>query len=97
MIKFKNEYTEAGTYVLEIPEGAISNDDTKKVNPALSYTYTIAENPGVGVETVETAEALRGDVYTTAGVLVLRNADAEAVKTLERGIYIINGRKFVVK
>ncbi len=97
LIKFKNEYTEAGTYVLEIPEGAISHGDSKKVNPALSYTYTIAEDPGVGVETVETAEALRGDVYTTAGVLVLRNADAEAVKTLERGIYIINGKKFVVK
>ena len=37
------------------------------------------------------------DVYNLAGILVLRNADAEAIRNLPAGFYIAGGRKILVK
>ncbi len=36
-------------------------------------------------------------VYNAAGILLLNNADAAALRTLTPGLYIINGRKLMVK
>ncbi|MCM1369632.1 MAG: hypothetical protein NC204_04595 [Candidatus Amulumruptor caecigallinarius] len=51
-----------------------------------------------GVEgiTMETAGE-NFDVYNVAGVLVLRNANAAMINTLAKGIYVANGKKFIVK
>jgi hypothetical protein len=43
------------------------------------------------------AEATSFDVYTLNGVCVLRNASAEDVKLLDKGVYIINGRKVALR
>lgn len=37
------------------------------------------------------------DVYSISGVCVLKSATYEDLKNLENGIYIINGKKFIVK
>lgn len=47
----------------------------------------------VGIETAETAP--HGDIYNLHGVLV-RSA-AESLKGMKSGIYIMNGKKFIVK
>lgn len=37
----------------------------------------------------------RHDIYNTAGVLVMRNADASQLKSLPAGLYIVEGRKVI--
>lgn len=48
----------------------------------------------IGVETDNTEKTT--DVYTTSGVRVLHNATKADIENLASGIYIINGKKFVV-
>jgi hypothetical protein len=37
------------------------------------------------------------DVFTTMGIRILHNASADAVKSLSPGVYIVNGKKLLVK
>ncbi len=88
--------TEAGEYTLTIPEGAINVDGAEDIiNSEIVLNWTVS--PNVGVDGIVNDGDLRGDVYTVTGVRVLRDADADAVRSLEKGIYVINGRKVVVK
>ncbi|MCM1319105.1 MAG: carboxypeptidase-like regulatory domain-containing protein [Muribaculaceae bacterium] len=43
------------------------------------------------------ADAQVGDVVAPTGIVVLRNATAEQLRSLDKGIYIVGGRKVVVK
>lgn len=43
------------------------------------------------------ADGVKGDVVTPTGVIVLRDASASDIRTLDKGIYIFAGRKVVVK
>ncbi len=47
-----------------------------------------------GIDNVESTEAPRGDVYTVSGMLVAKDGD---LSRLAKGIYIVNGKKYVVK
>lgn len=89
---------EAGEYTLYIPQGTFGDEafgmmQGGHANPDYRIAYTIGT---VGVDEVG-AENLCGDVYNVAGVPVLRNADAQAIRSLEKGIYIVDGKKIVVK
>jgi len=37
------------------------------------------------------------DVYTVSGLLVKKAADRETLKTLKKGLYIINGKGVLIK
>ena len=37
------------------------------------------------------------DIYSVTGLLVKKNATANDVKALKKGIYIVNGKKFIKK
>lgn len=50
-----------------------------------------------GVENVISDKASTGDVYNMQGICVKRGASVEDLNSLPTGIYIINGKKFVVK
>lgn len=50
-----------------------------------------------GVENVISDKASTGDVYNMQGICVKRAATTEDLNTLPTGIYIINGKKIVVK
>lgn len=50
----------------------------------------------VGVESVA-AQATKGNVYTTTGICVLKNATMADTRNLQPGIYIFNGKKILVK
>lgn len=95
-ITFANAITEDGTYTLTIPAGALTwNDNEANTNPTdLVYTYTIGT--GTGIDNIVANAGGKVDVYTVNGVSVLRNADAAAVKSLNKGLYIINGKKVVI-
>lgn len=84
-----NSYAEAplkleeGTYVLQLVTGWCTDA------PAMNVTWYVKS--GVGVEAVETAEALT--VYTTSGILLGENMDKAAFEALPAGLYIVNGKK----
>lgn len=46
---------------------------------------------------IEAAAALRADVYNLQGIRVRRNADIDALRSLPAGIYVVAGRKLMVK
>lgn len=56
--------------------------------------FQIGESDGLNAIVAGNAAA---DVYNASGVCVLRNATAEQMKSLPAGIYIANGKKFVVR
>ena len=88
--------TELGTYRLTIPENAIivlDNAGVSGPNKEATFDYNVTY---ASVEDI-IAEATSFDVYTLNGVCVLRNASAEDVKLLDKGVYIINGRKVALR
>lgn len=84
----------AGTYVLTINEGAFLIGEEH--SPALEATYIVVDTT-TGVSEVLGEEASEYNVYTVNGVQVLKNADKNAVNALPAGLYIINGKKVIVK
>ncbi len=87
------------TYVIEIPEGLFGDKAWDKgkgghANPALKYEYTLTTPDGIAETIAETAQV---DVYTLNGVLVLKAAGREALKTLKKGIYVIDGKKVILQ
>lgn len=98
---------------LESPEGAeifttyIIGEDTvtltgNEINiPALygrsGRIYISSSQTPDRIQDISAYGDNRMDVYSLSGVLLIHNADKEAVKRLEPGIYIIGARKLVVK
>lgn len=68
-----------------------------------SCIITVEENEGgdnggdVGSVSSVVTEIENANVYNTQGSLVLRNANADALRSLIPGIYIVNGKKIVVR
>ncbi len=71
---------------VETPDGVDHED----------YAYEFINNTDAIDHIVADADG-KVDVYTIDGICVLRNADAAAVKNLRNGLYVINGKKVVVK
>lgn len=88
---------EDGDYEMEVPAGAFSFniDNVPGIqSPVLVFHYTIKTND-VRVAGIAADENVT--VYTMTGVCVMRNAEREALNTLAKGIYVVNGRKVVIK
>lgn len=95
-------------YTFTIPEMAI--DENTKVTVSLAdaecsdgldhsidYTAEFGYMTS-GIESVESGDSLKKmDVYNIAGVRVLKDASRSALNTLPKGIYIVNGKKIVIK
>ncbi len=92
--------TENGTYSVIVPSTAYTAQ-------GLDYdTYNYYDIITIDMEcefTVTTsalnsiqAEAQSFTVYTTSGVCVLRDANADQVKALPKGLYIVNGKKVAI-
>lgn len=81
-----------GAFTLVIPEGALDCDTF--ANKAIEATYKVDGTQDSIEEIVAGAETVT--VYNAAGILVLDNANVEAVEALEPGLYIINGKKVVL-
>ena len=96
------EVTEEGAYTLVIPARLIfeGNDEwgssVVDYAPEIRINYTIGEDEGDGIDAI-LAEGGTVDVYTVSGVLVKKDAGAADLKSLKKGIYIINGKKMAVK
>lgn len=82
------EQTEKGIYTLEIPEGYFVTPSGDSL-PAITLEYGIGMETGINHATINKANAAKA-TYTLSGVRV-NNAN------LRSGIYIVNGKKVVVK
>ena len=100
VIRFSEPITAEGTYVLTIAPELFADDQwdpmfgTGSANAELTYEFTVGEGDGVSSVSVDEGKVT---VYTLNGVKVLDNADRESLNTLKKGIYIVNGKKTVVK
>lgn len=93
-IALEEPITADGVYTVEVPEGFFYVGENADNAPAMTLTYQVGN--GDGISQVQAAEG-KVTVYTVSGRLVYRNADPAVIKNLHKGIYIINGRKCVVK
>ena len=89
--------TADGTYTLTIPAGALFNDSEGNYSNLEDIVITYIIGNETGIDNIVANAGGKVDVYTINGVNVLRNADAAAVKALGKGLYIINGKKVVIK
>lgn len=83
---------EVGTYTLSIPDGYFKAGDFT-VDGA-TYTYYVVNNL-TAVDTFKAEDSVT--VFTINGVRVLDNAPVDALRNLEKGFYIVNGKKVIMK
>lgn len=87
----------AGTFRFTIPVGMViitdNNDVVGKNKDNIVATY---DSEGTSVDTIG-VDAKDLNIYSVNGMLIKRNGTYEDVKALERGVYIINGKKYYVK
>lgn len=81
-----------GDYQLVVPAGLIKTAGSISVE----YVYDFVCDESGAVEGIEANDA-PADVFNAAGIVVLRNADENALRTLDKGLYIYKGRKIIVK
>lgn len=62
-----------------------------------SASVHLSSTTDVGVDQIDDNNDKRLDIYSSQGILILRNADNEMIKSLPAGIYIANGKKFIVR
>ena len=96
-VALKEELKTVGAYTLTIPAGCFNIGNTQGQvmgNKETVVVFNITENAqGINAVTVD-AEVV---VYNIAGVAVANGKASEVLKDLNKGIYIVNGKKFVVK
>lgn len=89
--------TADGTYTLTIPAGALYNDSDGNYSNLEDIVIVYIIGTESGIDSIVANAGGKVDIYTVNGVNVLRNADAAAVKALKKGLYIINGKKVMLK
>ena len=63
-----------------------------------SKTITVSLAKQDGVESVNAAAVAESrDVYTLTGILLISNATDAQLKALPAGIYVVGGRKLVIR
>ena len=95
------EVAEDGQYKVMVPQGLFGNLEYLetqghggKANKEISICYVVGSS--VGVEAIFNG-ANSIDVYDVNGMEVLKNANIDAAKTLKSGIYVINGKKVIIR
>ena len=93
--------TDNGQYKVVIPKGTFGDDpflgsdgEEGKANAEIILYYAIGET--VGVDAIVAGDSVI-NVYDINGVQILKNANVEAAKELKSGLYIINGKKVMIR
>ena len=87
---------------MELPDfnGSESPNTGKMIDDDMLGIFILPEdmleNP-VGIESAKSANDSPANIYNLQGILVKRNATADDLRSLPAGIYIMNGRKVIVK
>lgn len=86
--------TKVAEYSLVMKEGAVTLDGYEE-SPAIDKVYT--KDTVTGVFELFADESGNVTVYTVDGKVVLENVPADELRGLKKGLYIINGKKTLVK
>lgn len=90
-------YDKWGTGWIRKPQFAEDIDDTAIDHNLADTSFAVHPLGMTGVEDVASADAGTVTVYNLQGIVLLRDADPSAVRTLPPGLYIVNGRKTFVR
>lgn len=93
-IKVSEPIIKNGTYVLEIEDGFFEDRNGNAVK-GITLKY-IVENE-TDIEDIIAEGETNWVVYNMTGVKIFDTGNAQELKTLPKGIYIINGKKVIVK
>ena len=86
-----------GTYFLEIPTGYFIDRNGNNIQ-GITLKYIVKNNSGLDTNIEDIiAEGNNWTVYNITGVKVIDTDNAEDLKNLPKGIYIINSKKILVK
>ena len=94
VLTFEDTVTADGEYTLTVPV-TLFDDNWASYDMKYDFHYVIGD-PTYISSLVEAAGG-KADIYDTAGRTVKRAADADFVKSLKPGMYIINGKKTIVR
>ena len=88
---------ENGQYEIVLPDGAflIGEGEEMSLSQEAVFTYIVTDYSGI--DSVVVPQDGRYMVYDLNGMLVLDTDSASALRTLAPGLYVINGRKVVLK
>lgn len=94
ILYFSAKLTENGTYTISFPKGFFILNDNEDPSTAVTVTYVVGE-----VDAIDNinADAENFAVYSLTGSLVKANANKADLKNLPAGIYVVNGKKYLVK
>ena len=92
IISINGQIAVNGRYDFSVPSDALSVDGT---NCGIDFSYNL-DLPTTSIEAIDAENGVY-DVYTLDGVKVADAVDADAVKSLAPAVYIVIGRKVVVK
>lgn len=92
-VKFDFTTLEAGVYLLDIPDGVIILGEGVR-NGEVTYNFVITDSSMVNEIITESQEF---EVYNLQGIRVLKTTDKDEITNLAKGLYIINGKKVLVK
>ena len=93
-LKVIEPITTNGTYILEVPTGYFRDANGRDIN-GVTLRYTVKND--TSIEDIIAGGSNGWVIYNTAGIKVLETSDANRLEQLPDGIYIINGKKAVVK
>lgn len=87
-----------GVHILEIPTGYFIDRNGNPIE-GITLRYTIRNNSGIqaGIEDIAADGSNKWTVYNITGAKVLETTNADDLKNLAKGIYIINGKKRLIK
>jgi len=85
---------EPGKYVVTFPKGYFLLGDDGIACPEFTLTYEIK---GVGVSSVIVSAEGLYNVYSVAGVKVLSTCNISDLNNLPSSLYIINGKKYIIR
>ena len=98
---FDEEYTEAGTYTLNIEAGFFEDSDDGfatthyPINQAYSFSWTVV-GASSGIEAIFAEDGVV-NVYKVNGIQILKDAEPAELRSLDPGLYIINGKKVYLR
>ena len=82
------------TYTIKEPEPVEPDEPENPDKPDEPIVPDEPDEPSLITETQADAEHIA--VYNLQGVLILETNDAAALKTLQNGAYIVNGKKMII-
>ena len=92
-VTFNNAPTENGEYMLEFIYGTFVHDGLES-NP---FSKAVTLDTSTGITEIGADAWVNATIYSIDGRLLFKNADKAAVESLEKGLYIVNGKKMLKK